>query len=113
MRAMREVRRFLFLTVLAGLWAFPHDATSGWIWVEGEKPFESNMNRHPWWYDQVKKDPFSGGDFISNFDKEKPGRADYWFEASDAAYYEFWVRANPFASKLSYSLNGARKSSRT
>jgi len=30
-----------------GLWAFPHDATSGWIWVEGEKPFESNMNRHP------------------------------------------------------------------
>ena len=25
------------------------------IWVEGEKPTKSSMNRHPWWYDQVKK----------------------------------------------------------
>ena len=34
------------------------------IWIEGEKPVRSTMNRHPWWYDQVKRDQFSGGDFI-------------------------------------------------
>jgi hypothetical protein len=37
------------------------------IWVEGEKPARSTMNRHPWWYDQVKKDQLSGGDWVSNF----------------------------------------------
>ena len=26
------------------------------VWREGEKPTRSTMNRHPWWYDQVKKD---------------------------------------------------------
>ena len=35
------------------------------------------MNRHPWWYDQVKRDHFSGGDFISNFDKDKDARVTF------------------------------------
>ena len=35
------------------------------VWIEGEKPLKSTMNRHPWWYDQVKKDQLSGGDWIS------------------------------------------------
>ena len=42
------------------------------IWVEGEKPVRSTMHRHPWWYDQVKREQFSGGDFMSNFHKN-PG----------------------------------------
>ena len=39
------------------------------VWIEGEKPVKSTMNRHPWWYDQVKKDQLSGGDWISNLVK--------------------------------------------
>lgn len=76
------------------------------IWVEGEKPAVDKMNRHPWWYDQVKRDQLSGGDFISNFSKDKPGEAEYKFTAAKAGEYEFWVRANPVQSKLSYALNG-------
>jgi len=81
-------------------------ANAGWIWFEGENPVVNRMNRHPWWYDQVKRDQFSGGDFISNFNKDKPGEAEYRFKATQAGEYEFWVRANPLMSKLSYSLNG-------
>ena len=76
------------------------------IWIEGENPTVNRMNRHPWWYDQVKRDQLSGGDFISNFSKDKPGEAEYRFTAVKAEEYDFWVRANPVQSKLTYALNG-------
>ena len=75
------------------------------IWVEGEKPASSTVTRHPWWYDQVKKPELSGGDFISHWDKDKVGEAEYRFDAGAAGRHEFWVRANPIQSALSYSLN--------
>jgi hypothetical protein len=81
-------------------------AAANYIWIEGEKPSVNKMNRHPWWYDQVKRDQFSGGDFISNFNKDKAGEAEYRFSAKSAGEYEFWVRANPLSATLSYSLNG-------
>jgi len=87
------------------------DANAAWIWIEGEHPTENQMHRHPWWYDQVKRDQFSGGDFISNFDKDKDGEALYRFKAPAAGTYEFWVRANPLMAKLSYSLNGGAETS--
>ena len=74
------------------------------IWVEGEKPAKAAMNRHPWWYDQVKKEFFSGGDFVSNFNDKKEGTAEYAVEAPAAGEYEFWVHANPVKAKLSYKL---------
>lgn len=80
-------------------------AEAAWIWIDGEGPAVNRMNRHPW-YDQVKRDQFSGGDFISNFHQEKPGEAEYRFAAPRAGEFEFWVRANPLASKLSFALNG-------
>jgi hypothetical protein len=64
------------------------------------------MNRHPWWYDQVKRDEFSGGDFISNFSPEKAGEAEYRFEATQAGEYTLWLRANPTQAALAYTLNG-------
>jgi hypothetical protein len=79
-------------------------AHGSWIWVEGEKPVRSTMHRHPWWYDQVKRDQLSGRDSISNF-HEQPGEASYRFSAPTAGEYEFWVRANPVQAKLSYRLN--------
>jgi hypothetical protein len=67
------------------------------------------MNRHPWWYDQVKKDQFSGGDFISNFHETKAGEAEYRFLVPAAGAYEFWVRANPLSARLAYVLNGQKE----
>jgi hypothetical protein len=49
------------------LLAYCSAALAQTIWVEGERPARSTMNRHPWWYDQVKKDQLSGGDWMSNF----------------------------------------------
>jgi hypothetical protein len=62
------------------------------------------MHRHPWWYDNVKKDVLSGGDWISNFGKES-GEAEYRFEITESGDYKFWVRANPINSRLSYRLD--------
>jgi len=56
-------------------------AQAATIWIEGEKPSVNKMNRHPWWYDKVKRDQLSGGDFISNFNKDNPGEAEYRFSA--------------------------------
>ena len=102
-KSLFEFRWLVALAWLSSLLTFR--AGAAWVWIEGEQPAVNRMNRHPW-YDQVKRDQFSGGDFISNFDKDKPGEAEYRFAAPRAAEFEFWVRANPLASKLSFSLNG-------
>jgi len=77
-----------------------------YIWVEGESPQAQTMTRHPWWYDKVKKEQLSGGDFISNWSDKQPGEATYSFRASTAGERVFWVRANPVATRLSYQLDG-------
>jgi hypothetical protein len=84
--------------------ALSSPARAAWIWVEGEKPTKSTMHRHPYWYDQVKRDQLSGGDLISNF-SEQPGEASYRFTAPSAGEFELWVRANPVQAKLSFRLN--------
>ena len=99
--------RISFLLAMAGtamgIPSFP--ARAAWLWVEGEKPVQSTMNRHPWWYDQVKRDQLSGGDFISNWHQDKVGEAEYRVHATAPGEYEFWVRANPIQARLSYRLN--------
>jgi hypothetical protein len=81
-------------------------ASAEYIWIEGEKPVQSTMHRHPWWYDKVKKDRLSGGGMISNF-ADTPGEATYTFTAKSTGDYEFWVHANLLQSRLSYKLNDA------
>ena len=77
------------------------------IWIEGERPTKSTMTRHPWWYDQVKKEVLSGGDWISNFTKDKVGEAEYAFAVITPATYAFWIRANPsVGAKLDWQLDG-------
>ena len=97
----------LIALTLSLSWLVVSAARAESIWIEGEKPAKSTMNRHPWWYDQVKKDQLSGGDWISNFADKKPGEAEYSVTAKEAGKFEFWVRANPTATKLSYRLNDA------
>jgi hypothetical protein len=84
--------------------AGPADA----IWIEGENATYQSMTRHPWWYDKVKKDVLSGGDWISNYSKEKEGTAEYEFDVVTADTYAFWVRANPSVdAKLEWRLDAA------
>jgi len=93
-----------FLLALSSLTATA--AETNWVWVEGENFVDAKMARAPWWYDQVKKEEFSGNDFISNWSEKEVGEATYRFVAPAAGEHEFWVRANPTATRLSYSLNG-------
>jgi hypothetical protein len=106
MRFRASQFRHLILYVLAVLTAPACSPPAGaaWIWVEGEKASRSTMHRHPYWYDQVKRDQLSGGDLISNFDA-RAGEATYRFTAPAAGDYDLWVRANPIQAKLSYQLN--------
>lgn len=75
------------------------------IWIEGERPTTQAVSPHPWWYDQVKKDRLSGGDWIHHFDESKPGEASYAFSVPAKASYRLWLRANATRSKLSYRLD--------
>jgi hypothetical protein len=95
----------LILAVLCVLLIFVPSVNAESIWIEGEKPTKSSLNRHPWWYDQVKQELLSGGDWISNFEQKKVGDAEYSVTPREPGKFEFWVRANPIQSKLSYRLN--------
>lgn len=79
------------------------------LWIEAEKPAVSKMTRHPWWYDKVKREELSGGDFLSNWSQDKVGEAEYRFDAPAAGEYTLWLRANPVQATLLYSLNGAEE----
>ncbi len=74
------------------------------IWIEGEDANEQHNTPHDW-YNSVKTDVLSGGEWISHFDENNAGTVAYEFEAAQAANYVFWVRANPVAASLSYRLN--------
>ena len=98
--AMNCVR---LLMVLAGLW--PGLLAGEFLWIEGEEAREHTMRRHGW-YDSVKKNELSGREWLSHFGQGEAPVAEYSFEASRAADHEFWVRANPVGSAMSYRLNG-------
>ena len=109
MTTSREILRLptlLLFTVLLAGWAVPKAQAADSIWIEGESPQSQAMTRHPWWYDKVKRDQLSGGDFLSNWTDKQPGEATYAFRASAGGEHAFWVRANPAATKLSYQLDG-------
>jgi hypothetical protein len=82
--------------------AGPADA----IWIEGESSTSHQMTRHGW-YDSVKQDALSGGQWISNFNDQRAGTAQYTFRVLEADSFAFWVRANPLRAKLSYRLDEA------
>jgi hypothetical protein len=92
------------IALVSGLVA-SRPANGGWVWVEGEKPYRATVKRHPWWYDKVKRDQLSGGDFLSHWDEKAAGEALYRVNGPKAGDYELWVRANPVQSRLSYKVN--------
>src|SRR5579862_3739584 len=96
-------RAFFYLTpfLFAALNLF---AAADFIWIEGESAKSNTVTRHPWWYDKVKTEQLSGGDYISNWG-DKPGEAIYEFTADEDRNDTFYVRANPVGTKLSYKLD--------
>ncbi len=62
------------------------------IWVEGEAPAKSTFARHGW-YDDVKKDVLSGGNWLSHYGPQ-PGEASWPVEVKEGGEYAFWVRCN-------------------
>jgi hypothetical protein len=85
------------------LLAVPASAVT--LWREGENPTADKMNRHPWWYDKVKRGELSDGRWLSNFHEQKQGTATYRVQVPETADYAFWLRANPVKSKLSVQLD--------
>ncbi|MCW8133893.1 MAG: hypothetical protein KIS92_26335, partial [Planctomycetota bacterium] len=101
---MRTIRLLFLVTLLLAAWGHAEDE---FIWVEGEAPKASQLTPHNW-YNDVKKNMLSGGNWASNFDKGREGWAEYEFQAPEDGEYHFHVRANPVAGpNLGYTLNGA------
>jgi hypothetical protein len=75
------------------------------IWIEGEDAVASDVKPHPWWYDKVKHDRLSGGNWIHHFSEKVPGTADYEVKVPVGGEYHFWLHANPAAARLSYALD--------
>ncbi len=76
----------------------------GLVWIEGQQPKRSTARRHGW-YDGVRKDELSGGDWLSHFHGE-PAEAEYAFDVPAAGSYHFWLRANPVGGpRMEYRLD--------
>jgi len=97
--------KLYLLTIFSALALLkPSFAGSDFIWIEGEESKSTTFTRHPWWYDKVKKNELSGGEFTSNW-SDAPGEALYSFASPADGEFTLWVRANTTGSKLSYQLD--------
>ncbi len=80
---------------------------SSLIWVEGEAAASSNAQQHNW-YNSVKRDRLSGGDWLNHYTRARQGEARWSVPVAQSGEYEFWVRANPTGkARLSWRVNGA------
>lgn len=93
----------LVLLFLAGI----SSSRAALISIEGESPASSSVTRHPWWYEQVKKEALSGGAYLAHFDEAKAGEAAYSFTVSEPGAYHVWLRANPIKAAMSWKPDGA------
>lgn len=74
------------------------------IWLEGEAADQKAVTKHGW-YDSVKKDGMSGGEWLSHYDADKPGTATYDFSVTKADDYVFWWRGNTAISQASFRID--------
>ncbi|WP_166822830.1 hypothetical protein [Thalassoroseus pseudoceratinae] len=99
----KRIYRVLGWFVLAC--TIPAVANADSIWIEGENPQKKTVTKHGW-YDNVRKDGMSGGEWLSHYDKRRPGIATYSFTAEKSGEYTFWWRGNVLLSEVAYQLNG-------
>ncbi len=79
------------------------------FWLEGEAASRQDVKKHPWWYDKVKKDVLSGGEWLHHFSDAGEGSAEWEFEVATPGSYVLWLRANPTAAKLLWSQDGGQE----
>ena len=95
-------RFLLSLSVAAFALCLPASGAS--IWVEGEAPANTTMQKHGW-YDGVKRDVLSGRNWLSHYG-EKAGECGYDVEVAEPGDYTFFARLNPVASEPKWRLDG-------
>jgi hypothetical protein len=79
---------------------------SALIWIEGEDADSSNAQAHNW-YNSVKRDQLSGGNWLNHYSNARPAEGRWRFQVERSGEYDFWVRANPTGKvKLSWRLGG-------
>lgn len=106
-RSWKLLSTLLVLTLLSEFGFGQESAPdAGAIWVEGEDATRKRVTQHAWYGNQVKKDTFSGKEWLSHFDANKEGTAEFEVEVVKADRYTFWLRANPVAAKMSFRLDG-------
>ncbi|HUT36368.1 MAG TPA: beta-galactosidase [Planctomycetota bacterium] len=76
-----------------------------WVWLEGEAPAKHTFKKHGW-YDNVKKDLLSGGEWLSHYNAAAPGEATYEFELKLGGKYAWWLRCNVSLMTQHYRLDG-------
>ncbi|HLY08794.1 MAG TPA: hypothetical protein VKW04_05725 [Planctomycetota bacterium] len=91
----------MLMAALLALAAPPGD--DDLIWVEGEAAKTKDVSPVHGWYNNIKKDLLSGGDWLSNFGG-KDGLATYDVPVKKAGVYTLWVRANPIGAALAWRL---------
>ena len=73
------------------------------LWVEGEAAKTRQVAPPHSWYNSIKKDLLSGGDWVSNF-SDKDGLVGYEVQVPKAGTYALWVRANPIGAALAWKI---------
>jgi hypothetical protein len=73
------------------------------IWIEGEATKTREVGPPHSWYNSIKKELLSGGDWVSNYG-DKDGIVTYDVPVRTAGTYTLWVRANPVAAALAWKL---------
>src|SRR5258706_7534727 len=76
------------------------------IWIEGEAAKTKEVGPPHGWYNSIKKDLLSGGDWVSNFG-DKDGLVTYDVPVKKAGTYTLSVRANSIAAALAWKLGDA------
>ena len=91
-----------WLCVLA--YSLPSMLHADSIWIEGEDANEKSVSKHGW-YDNVRKEGFSGKEWVSHYNRDKAGIVGCKFEVKEEGGYVLWLRANPSHATMSYRLD--------
>ncbi|MCA9266218.1 MAG: hypothetical protein KDA60_20300, partial [Planctomycetales bacterium] len=103
MRWEYQIVLALFILMSLALGARASETTDV-VWIEGEDAQQRRVS-HNGWYDSVKKEALSGGEWLTHFDEQREGLVEYEFSVQRRDEYDFWIRANPIAARLSYQLD--------
>ena len=98
------MRRAVIALTLCGMLSCMELTTAESIWIEGEAASEHSFAKHGW-YDGVKKNVMSAGDWLSHYHHGRGGEARYELTVQEGGQYAFWVRCNYFKVDMAYRLN--------